>query len=147
MATQKELDKMYLECAISHSRLSKAIRLKVGALIVTTDSVMLGGYNGTPIGHDNCCEDTITDENGTRLVTKNTVIHAELNSILKAARKGVSVVGGTLYLTDSPCMACSVMIYQAGIKRVVYIRAYRDLTPVDLLCNMGVVVERFDMEI
>lgn len=133
MATQYELDCTYMEVANLHASLSKANRLKVGACLVTNNDVMIGGYNGTPRGWDNECE----LEN----ITKPTVIHAELNVILKAAKEGVSVVGSTLYITHAPCQSCSAMIAQAGIKRVVFDKHYRDSQGIINLENCGVKIE------
>jgi dCMP deaminase len=84
------------------------------------------GYNGTPTGMDNCCED---EDN----VTKPSVLHAEMNSIIKAAKTGNSVEGSTLYITLSPCVDCSKYILQSGIKRVVYLEEYRDPSGIELL--------------
>ena len=114
------LDMVYMNIAYRHAGMSKAVRRKVGAVIVTPHQVMLGGWNGTPPGWDNCCEDDV----GGRLVTKSSVIHAEVNCMLKAAKEGVSVVGSTLYVTLEPCLACAAMISAAGIKRVVYSEYY-----------------------
>jgi dCMP deaminase len=93
------------------------------------------GYNGTPAGMDNCCE---RDD-----VTLPHVIHGEVNAILKAAKTGTSVNGGTLYLTLSPCLDCSKLILQSGIKRVVYLTAYRNLEGVDFL-KQFITVEQYD---
>lgn len=132
MNTQKQiaLDKMYMQIAKEHSKLSKARRAQVGAVIVTINQVMLGGYNGTPPGYPNECEDEVPDIKNfcSNLVTKPTVIHAEENAILKAAREGVSVKGSTLYVTLQPCRKCSAMIKAAGILRVVYSEEYVSAT-------------------
>ena len=132
------IDKSNMQIALELSKRSKAVRAKVGCLLVTADQIMIGAYNGTPSGWDNCCEDDIDN----KLVTKSSVIHSELNAILHAARQGVSVKGATLYVTLSPCLSCSAMISQVGIKRVVYLNEYRDATGVVVLREHGVIVEK-----
>ena len=136
------IDISNMQIALELSKRSKAIRAKVGCLLVTTDQIMIGAYNGTPSGWDNCCEDVHETELFEHLVTKPTVIHAELNAILHAARQGVSVKGATLYTTLSPCLSCSAMISQVGIKRVVYLNEYRDTTGVDVLREHGIIVDK-----
>lgn len=125
------LDDAYMTMAISMSQLSKANRKKVGAVLVTKHGVVLTGYNGTASGDTNDCE----DEDGN---TKREVLHAELNCILKAAREGVSVVGGSLYVTLSPCLQCAAMIAQSGIKQVYFQELYRCSKGIDLLIKLGV---------
>ena len=136
------IDRSNMQIALELSRRSKAIRAKVGCLLVTADQIMIGAYNGNPSGWDNCCEDVHETELFEHLVTKPTVIHAELNAILHAARQGVSVKGATLYVTLSPCVSCSAMISQVGIKRVVYLNEYRDTTGVDVLREHGIIVDK-----
>jgi len=140
MASQKDLDKVYMSCADNIATLSHAVRKKVGCVLVTPENVMLSSYNGTPSGWDNRCEDV--HELFEHLVTKPTVIHAELNAILHAARQGVSVKGATLYTTLSCCTACSAMIAQAGVKRLVYKEQYRDLSGINLLKEHDIIVEQ-----
>ena len=135
MIILKKHDYCYMQCAVNFSQLSKAVRKKVGAVIVTEHGVIIPGVNGTPSGCDNCCE----IEDMGELVTKPEVIHAELNCILKAAKEGVSIVGGTLYVSLSPCLPCSAMIKQSGIKRVVYLEEYRCKKGVDFLNNNGII--------
>ena len=142
MATQKQLDKVYMQNAINMATLSHAVRKKVGCILVTPENLQIGAYNGQPSGWDNCCEDVHETEPFEYLVTKNTVIHAELNAILHAARQGVSVKGATLYTTLSCCTACSAMIAQAGVKRVVFKQDYRDMSGVQLLKQHGIIVEQ-----
>lgn len=143
MADQKSLDETYMGTAMLHARLSKAIRAQVGAVLVTSQGVTLTGFNGTPAGLPNLCEDTYWDANhGDYLVTKPEVIHAELNCILKAAREGVSCIGATMYVTLSPCVPCAAMMIQAGVKRLVYKEMYRDQGGTDLLQRAGIVVEQ-----
>lgn len=114
-------------------------RRKVGVLIVKDKMIISDGYNGTPSGFENICE----DENG---VTKPYVLHAEANAITKIARSNNNADGATLYVTDSPCIECSKLIIQAGIKRVVYSREYRLTDGVDLLKRAGIEVERITIE-
>lgn len=140
MANQKELDLCYMSVAEAHAKLSKAKRNKVGCALVTNNGVILGGCNGLAPGSSNELE----WKDGTLgvLVTKPEVIHGELNCLLKAAREGISVVGGTLYTTLSCCKPCSEMIAAAGIKRVVYKEEYRDTSGIENLKALGVVVEK-----
>lgn len=142
MATQQELDKVYMSMAESIATLSKARRNKVGCVLATPENVMLSSYNGTPSGWDNRCEDVHETELFEHLVTKPTVVHAELNAILHAARQGVSVKGATLYTTLSCCTACSAMIAQAVVKRIVYKDEYRDSSGINLLKGRGIIVEQ-----
>lgn len=137
MPFQSELDSVYIGTALLHARLSKAVRKQVGACLVTPSGTTLTGYNGTPSGTDNTCE----DDQGK---TKSEVLHAELNCLMKAAKEGVSVTNSTLYVTLSPCMQCSAMMLQAGIKRVVYLEEYRDLSGTEYLDNHGIMVEKFE---
>lgn len=147
MPSKKELDDTYMGTAILHSKMSKALRTQVGACLVTENGVCLTGYNGTPAGLDNRCENTVwnTDASGwlmPELVTKPEVIHAELNCILKAAREGVSCKDATVYVTLSPCVPCSAMMINVGIRRLVFKEEYRDLAGVDLLLKAGIKVEK-----
>jgi dCMP deaminase len=108
-------------------------RRQVGALVVKDKMIISDGYNGTPQGFENICED---DNN----VSKPYVLHAEANAITKIARSGNNSDGSTLYVTDSPCIECSKLIIQAGIKRVIYDREYRIMDGVDLLRRAGIEV-------
>ena len=112
-------------------------RRQVGALLVKDRMIISDGYNGTPSGFENVCE----DENG---VTKPYVLHAEANAITKVAKSGNSSQGATLYVTASPCMECSKLIIQSGIKRVVYRDEYRLTDGIDLLRKAGIEVEKID---
>ena len=114
-------------------------RRQVGALLVKDNMIISDGYNGTPSGFENICE----DENG---VTKPYVLHAEANAITKVAQSGNSAAGATLYVTASPCMECSKLIIQSGIKRVVYSEEYRLDDGIKLLRRAGVEVEKLDVE-
>lgn len=126
-------DKAYLRIAREWGQLSYCERKKVGAIIVKDRMIISDGYNGTPSGFENCCE----DEEG---LTKWYVLHAEANAILKVARSTQSCEGATLYITMSPCKDCSKLIHQAGIKRVVYQSGYKDNSGIDFLIRAGVEV-------
>lgn len=130
---QRELDMRYLRMATIWSENSYCERRKVGALIVKDKMIISDGYNGTPTGFENVCE----DENN---VSKPYVLHAEANAITKIARSSNNSDGATLYVTDSPCIECSKLIIQAGIKRVIYKREYRLTDGVDLLKRAGIEV-------
>lgn len=134
-AKQLRYDKAYLRMATSWAELSHCQRKKVGALIVKDDMIISDGYNGAPSGFDNCCE----NEQGE---THWYVLHAEANAILKVAKSTNNAKGATLYLTLSPCKECSKLILQAGIKRVVFVRSYKDSEGVDFLKNAGIAVEQ-----
>ena len=143
LSKQYRLDKMYMQIAVLHSMRSRAQRKKVGAVIVTPQQVMLGGWNGTPPGWDNVCE---TLDNSGNLTTKSCVIHAEENCLTKAAREGVSVVGSVLYVTLPPCQHCAAKIHASGIIRVVYLDEYISQTHgsgTKDLQDHGVIVEKF----
>ncbi|ANU62437.1 deoxycytidylate deaminase [Muribaculum intestinale] len=128
---QLVLDKRYLRMARIWAENSYCRRRQVGALLVKDQMIISDGYNGTPAGFTNVCE----DEDGS---TKPYVLHAEANAITKVARSGNSSEGSTLYITASPCMECSKLIIQAGIKRVVFNELYRLSDGLDLLANAGV---------
>jgi len=123
---QKRYDLAYLKMAKEWSKLSHCKRKQVGALIVKDKMIISDGYNGTPTGFDNCCE----DEEGN---TKWHVLHAEANAILKVASSTQACRGATLYITLSPCKECSKLIHQSGIKRMVYSKAYKDNSGIDFL--------------
>lgn len=128
-----KFDFAYLKMAQEWAKLSYCERRKVGALIVKDRMIISDGYNGTPSGFDNCCE----DETGK---TQWFVLHAEANAILKLAGSTQSAKDATLYLTLSPCKECSKLILQAGIKSVVYIDEYSDNDGIDFLRNHGIEV-------
>lgn len=132
---QHKLDTVYMNVAREIATLSHCTRSKVGAVLVKDGNVISFGYNGTPSGMDNCCE----RDN----VTLPHVIHAEVNAVLKAAKTGTSVDGSTLYLTLSPCLDCSKLILQAGVKRVVYLETYRNLDGPNFL-KQFIPVEKYD---
>lgn len=128
---QKKYDKAYLRMAKEWGLLSNCERKKVGAIIVKDRMIISDGYNGTPTGFDNICE----DEAG---FTKWYVLHAEANAISKVASSTQSCNGATLYITLSPCKECSKLIHQSGIKRVVYQIAYKDISGLEFLEKAGV---------
>ncbi|ALM21345.1 dCMP deaminase [Nonlabens tegetincola] len=132
---QHKYDVAYLKMAQEWAKLSYCKRRQVGALIVKDRMIISDGYNGTPSGFENFCE----DEEG---YTKWYVLHAEANAILKVAASTQSCQGATLYITMSPCKDCSKLIHQSGIKRVVFIEAYKDQSGVKFLERAGVTVER-----
>lgn len=130
---KKELDQRYLRMARIWAENSYCERRKVGCLVVKEKMIISDGYNGTPSGFENICE----DENN---VTKPYVLHAEANAITKLARSGNSSDGATMYITDAPCIECAKLIIQAGIKRVVYSRDYRLKDGLNLLERAGIEV-------
>ena len=130
-------DKAYLRIAAEWSKLSYCQRKQVGAIIVRDRMIISDGYNGTPSGFENCCED---DEG----LTNWYVLHAEANAISKVARSTQSCENATLYITLSPCRECSKLIHQSGIKRVVYQKGYRDTSGIDFLIKAGVEVVQME---
>ena len=132
-----KFDDKYMQMAAIWATNSYCKRRQVGALIVKDRMIISDGYNGTPSGFENICE----DENG---VTKPYVLHAEANAISKVAKSGNSAEGSTLYVTASPCMECAKLIIQSGIRRVVYRDEYRLTDGIDLLRRAGVEVEKID---
>lgn len=127
---QKKYDIAYLKMAKEWAKLSYCHRRQVGALIVKDKMIISDGYNGTPTGFENVCED---EENNTKWY----VLHAEANAIMKVAASTQSCEGATLYITLSPCRECSKLIFQSGIKRLVYIVEYKDKTGIDFLKKSG----------
>lgn len=136
---QLELDRRYLRMAHIWAENSYCTRRKVGALIVKDKMIISDGYNGTPSGFENVCE----LDDGT---TKPYVLHAEANAITKIAKSGNNSDGATLYVTASPCLECSKLIIQSGIRRVVYSENYRLTDGVDLLRRAGVEVVLVELE-
>ena len=130
---QKRFDQRYLEMARIWAQNSYCQRRQVGALVVKNGMIISDGYNGTPSGFENVCE----DDNG---VTKPYVLHAEANAITKLARSSNNSDGSTIYITASPCIECAKLIIQAGIKRVVYGESYRLTDGIDLLKRAGIEV-------
>ena len=135
MDKQHKLDIRYLRMARIWAENSYCQRRKVGALVVKEKMIISDGYNGTPSGFENVCE----DENN---LTKPYVLHAEANAITKVAKSGNSSQGATLYVTASPCAECAKLIIQSGITRVVYRDAYRLTDGIDLLKRAGITVEQ-----
>ena len=135
---QLKYDKAYLRMAREWAKLSYCDRRQVGAIIVKDRMIISDGYNGTPTGFENICED---DEG----YTKWYVLHAEANAILKVAASTQSCKGSTLYITLSPCKNCSKLIHQAGIVRVVYSIAYKDLSGVEFLQKAGIEVSQIEI--
>lgn len=134
---QERYDRAYMRMALEWAKLSHCKRKKVGALLVKDGMIISDGYNGTPSGFPNDCE----DENG---LTLWYVLHAEANAILKVARSANNARGATLYLTHSPCKECSKLILQAGIKRLVYMDAYKDTSGLALLERGGLLITKID---
>lgn len=132
---QLRYDRAYLKMAKTWAQLSHCERKQVGSIVVKDDMIISDGYNGSPSGFDNCCE----DEEGK---THWYVLHAEANAILKLAKSTRSGEGSTLYLTHSPCKECSKLILQAGIKRVVYIERYRDDSGLVFLEEAGIIIKQ-----
>ena len=134
-----ELELRYLRMARIWAENSYCERRKVGALIVKDKMIISDGYNGTPAGFENVCE----DENH---LTKPYVLHAEANAITKIARSGNNSEGATLYVTDAPCIECSKLIIQSGIKKVFYARQYRLTDGIDLLQRAGIEVHYLPLD-
>lgn len=130
---QERYDRAYLKMARQWGLLSHCKRKQVGALVVKEGMIISDGYNGTPSGFENKCEDEAGD-------TKWYVLHAEANAITKVARSTNNARNATLYLTLSPCKECAKLIHQIGIRRLVYIDAYKDTSGLDFLKEAGVEV-------
>ncbi len=137
-AKQIKYDKAYLRMALEWGKLSYCERKQVGAIVVRDRMIISDGYNGTPIGFENFCED---DEG----YTKWYVLHAEANAISKLASSTQSCQGATLYITLSPCRECSKLIHQSGIKRVVYQKAYKDDSGLKFLDKAGVELQHLSI--
>ncbi|WP_313374082.1 dCMP deaminase family protein [Chishuiella sp.] len=136
---QLRYDKAYLRMAYEWANLSYCQRKKVGAIIVKNRMIISDGYNGSPSGFDNNCED---DEGNTQWY----VLHAEANAILKCATSTQSAEGATLYITLSPCKDCSKLILQAGIKRIVYIEQYKDTSGLQFLEKSEINVQQITID-
>ena len=172
---QQKYDEIYMKIAKSISELSYANRNKVGCVIVSADGQLISqGFNGTPSGYDNCCEDKVYNyipgkdckrpdscakgKDGTckgcllseqstsyTLVTKPEVLHAESNAISKCAKWNSSTDGATCYVTLSPCVECSKLMIQSGIKKVYYKDLYRNTEGIDLLKRVGIEVKQINI--
>ena len=155
--TQQELDTYYIKVAQICSENSKANKLKVGAIIVKDQQIISDGFNGTPSGFDNQCEDEKHKKldrcslcsqehcegcDNIELLTRPEVMHAESNAITKCAKYGKATLGSTIYITHTPCIECAKLIIQAGIKRVVYKNFYKSLAGVEILRKSGSIVEQ-----
>lgn len=136
---QRQLDCRYIRMARIWSENSYCVRRQVGALIVKDKMIISDGYNGTPQGFENICEDA-------QGKTKPYVLHAEANAITKVAKSSNSSEGATLYVTASPCIECAKLIIQAGIKRVVYCDNYHSADGIELLCRAGIETVQIDQE-
>jgi len=134
---QEKYDRAYLRMAAEWAKLSHCNRKQVGALIVKNKTIISDGYNGTPSGFTNACED---DQGETHWY----VLHAEANAILKVSKSTQNAEGATLYITLSPCKECSKLIIQAGIKRVVYLKQYKDQSGVEFLEKFGIDVNHLE---
>ena len=154
---QQELDTYYIKVAQICSENSKANKLKVGAIIVKDQQIISDGFNGTPSGFDNQCEDEKHKKldrcslcsqehcegcDNIELLTRPEVMHAESNAITKCAKYGKATLGSTIYITHTPCIECAKLIIQAGIKRVVYKNFYKSLAGVEILRKSGIIVEQ-----
>ncbi len=139
VSSEKQLkyDRAYLRLATSWAELSHCMRKKVGAIIVKDGMIISDGYNGTPSGFDNCCENELGE-------TQWYVLHAEANAILKVAKSTNNCSGATLYLTLSPCKDCSKLVIQSGIKRVVFQNGYKDPEGINFLVQAGIDVEQIE---
>ncbi len=153
MPEQIKLDQYYMSLALRVAELSHGVRAKVGACLVTESDITILGTNGKPKPLGNSLEELKPMDldhgyafKGFNLVTSESVIHAELNTILKCAKEGVSVSGATIYTTLSPCVSCSSMLASCGIKRVVYLEEYRDTKGIDILKVCGIIVEKLGEE-
>ena len=155
--TQQELDTYYIKVAQICSENSKANKLKVGAIIVKDQQIISDGFNGTPSGFDNQCEDEKHKKldrcslcsqehcegcDNIELLTRPEVMHAESNAITKCAKYGKATLGSTIYITHTPCIECAKLIIQAGIKRVVYKNFYKSLAGGESLRKSGIIVEQ-----
>ena len=146
MPSQNKLDQYYMSLALRVAELSHGVRAKVGACLVTENDVTILSCNGLPKELGNQLEYIVDTVGGGKNVlgTKHEVIHAELNSILKCAKEGVSVKGATIYTTLSCCVQCASMLASCGVERVVYLEEYRDAKGIDILKQCGIVVEKLD---
>lgn len=133
----------FMETAERFAQLSSAVRLQVGAVVVQDNRIISIGYNGTPAGWDNNCEEKVWTQDGDfTLKTKDEVIHAEANAISKLARDGERGLGSVLFCTHAPCVECAKLIYGAGIKKVYYRNSYRNTDGVDFLTKCDIEVEK-----
>lgn len=131
----EKFDQLYIKFAYDVSKMSYANRKKVGCVITKGNNILSYGFNGTPTNFSNECEDLLGN-------TKDNVIHAEMNAILKAAKEGSSLKDSTLYITLSPCIKCALSILQAGISKVIYVEEYRDVSGINLLKKANIIIQK-----
>lgn len=149
----RNFDDLYMEMAESVSKMSRAKRAQVGALLVKDNNVLAFGFNGTPSGFDNECEERVIGSmpgyNGifTQLKTKREVLHAESNALMKMSRSTQSSEGATIYVTMAPCFECAKLIVQSGVKKVVYGEQYRDTSSITFLEQANIEVEKYERAI
>ena len=143
-----KFQKLYMTIAGEVAKMSHARRLQVGAIVVKDDRVISIGYNGMPAGWDNNCEDEIKWPNGDIkfLTTKPEVLHAETNAIAKLAKSSDSGSGADLFVTHSPCLDCAKLVYQSGIRRVMYRDSYRSSEGIDFLTRSGIEVIKLESD-
>ena len=144
MPSQNKLDQYYMSLALRVAELSHGVRGKVGSCLVTENDLTVLGTNGLPKSLGNELE--FVEFGCGSLTSKKEVIHAELNTVLKCAKEGVSVKGATIYTTLSCCVQCASMLASCGVKRVVYLEEYRDTKGIEILKQCGIVVEKLDSE-
>ena len=130
----------YMDVAERFAKLSSAVRLQVGAIVVKDDRIISIGYNGMPSGWDNCCEDVVReDEVGFQVTkTKAEVLHAESNAVAKLAKSSESGLGATMFVTHAPCIDCAKLVYQSGIATVYYKNNYRSTQGLEFLTKSNV---------
>ena len=144
---KEKFQQLYMDIATRVAELSHARRLHVGCVIVKDDRIISLGYNGMPADWDNNCEDVIQhSDDTTSLKTKPEVLHAESNAIAKLAKSTNSGLGADLFVTHSPCIECSKLIFQSGIRRVFYAEDYRDDSGIQFLKKSGVEVVKHNEE-
>ena len=144
MPSQNKLDQYYMSLALRVAELSHGVRAKVGSCLVTENDLTVLGTNGLPKQLGNELE--FVEFGCGSLSSKKEVIHAELNTVLKCAKEGVSVKGATIYTTLSCCAQCASMLASCGVKRVVYLEEYRDTSGIDILRQCDIVVDKLDSE-
>lgn len=143
MPDQNKLDHYYMSLALKVSELSHGVRAKVGCCLVTESDITVLGTNGLPKALGNELEYVVdTLKGGYEFVSKQEVIHAELNTILKCAKEGISVKGATIYTSLSCCSQCASMLASCGVKRVVYLQEYRDVRGIEVLKQCGILVDK-----
>lgn len=146
MSREKRMNDFYMGVALSCSEMSRAERLKVGAIVVKNDNIISFSWNGTPAGWSNVCEEEVITEyeshTESELITKPEVLHAEENALMKLAKSIESGYGAKMYVTHAPCMQCAKLIYSAGITKVYYREQYRSIKGLEFLQKCNVEVEQ-----